>query len=123
MIVLHVAQIAKKPMGVKSHPVATRLPIFLERLRSGGPWVLTAIDPTAGKIEALTAHNASEVLDFVCAHDGKRNIYFSLNPTRTATTRKAAKTDIVAIEYLLADLDPRDDESPEDAKAFPCDCK
>ena len=32
-------------------------------------------------------------------------------------TRKAAKTDIAAIEYLLADLDPRDDESPEDAKA------
>ena len=32
-------------------------------------------------------------------------------------TRKAAKTDIAAIEYLLVDLDPRDDESPEDAKA------
>ena len=90
---------------------------FLEQLRPGGPWVLTAIDPTAGKIEALTAHNASEVLDFVRAHDGKRNIYFSLNPTRTATTRKAAKTDIAAIEYLLADLDPRDDESSGNAKA------
>ena len=49
---------------------------FLERLRPGGPWVLTAIDPTAGKIETLTAHNASEVLDFVRAHDGKRNIYY-----------------------------------------------
>ena len=32
-------------------------------------------------------------------------------------TRKAAKKDIAAIEYLLADLDPRDDESPEETKA------
>ena len=90
---------------------------FLEQLRPGGPWVLTAIHPRQNSIKTRTAHNASEVLDFVCAHDGKWNIYFSLNPTRTSTTRKAAKTDIVAIEYLLADLDPRDDESPEDAKA------
>ena len=32
-------------------------------------------------------------------------------------TRKAAKVDIAAIEYLLGDLDPHDGESPEDAKA------
>src|SRR5271155_4932892 len=43
-------------------------------------------------------------------------ISYSVNPTRTAMTRKVAKTDIAAIEYLLADLDPRDDESPEAAK-------
>ena len=31
-------------------------------------------------------------------------------------TSKAAKTDIAAIEYLLADLDPKKDETPEAAK-------
>ena len=31
-------------------------------------------------------------------------------------TSKAAKVDIAAIEYLPADLDPEDDESPEVAK-------
>ena len=38
---------------------------FLERLRPGGPWVLTAIDPTSERSRRLTAHNATEVLDFV----------------------------------------------------------
>ena len=90
---------------------------FLERLRPSGPWVLTAIDPTSGKIETITAHNKTEARDFIRLHDGKCNLYYSVNPTRTAMTRKAAKTDIAAIEYLLADLDPRDGESPEDAKS------
>ena len=90
---------------------------FLEKLRPGGPWVLTAIDPASGKIETITAHNKTEARDFIRRHDGKRNLYYSVNPTRTAMTRKAAKTDIAAIEYLFADLDPRDDESPEDAKS------
>ena len=90
---------------------------FLEKLRPGGPWVLTAIDPASGKIETITAHNKTEVRDFIRRHDGKRNLYYSVNPTRTAMTRKTAKTDIAAIEYLFADLDPRDGESPEDAKS------
>jgi hypothetical protein len=90
---------------------------FLERLRPGGPWVLTAIHPTQKSINTLTAHNASEVLDFVRARDGKWNIYFSVNPTRAATQSKASKLDIAAIEFIISDLDPRDDESPGDAKA------
>ena len=90
---------------------------FLERLRPGGPWVLTAIHPTQNSINTLTAHNASEVLDFVRARDGKWNIYFSVNPTRAATRSKASKLDIAAIEFIISDLDPRDDESPGDAKA------
>ena len=90
---------------------------FLERLRPGGPWVLTAIHPTSGRIETITARDATEARDFIRLHNGKRNLYYSVNPTRTAMTSKAAKTDIAAIEYLLADLDPRDGDSPEDAKA------
>jgi hypothetical protein len=89
---------------------------FLEQLRPSGCWVLTTIVPD-GRIETITAHSAREVRRFVEAHDGERNLYFSVNPTRTAMSRKAAKVDIAAIEYLLADLDPRDDESPEAAKA------
>ena len=77
--------------------------------------MLIAIDPTSGKIETITAHNETEARDFIRLHDGRRNLYYSVNPTRTAMTRKAAKTDIAAIEYLLGDLDPHDGESPEDA--------
>jgi hypothetical protein len=90
---------------------------FLEWLRPGGPWVLTAIHPTSGKIETITARNETGARDFIRGHDGARNLYYSVNPTRTAMTRKAAKVDIAAIEYLLGDLDPHDGESPEDAKA------
>ena len=89
---------------------------FLQKLRPGGPWVLTAIEPD-GKPTTVTAINSSEAGDFIRAHNGRRNIYFSVNPTRTPMTAKAAKTDIAAIEYVPADLDPADGESSADAKA------
>ena len=54
----------------------------------------------------------TEARDFIRLRNGKRNLYYSVNPTQTAMFRKAAKTDIAAIEYLFADLDPRDDVEP-----------
>jgi hypothetical protein len=89
---------------------------FLEQLRPGGPWVLTAIIPD-GITTTITAKNADAVRKFVRKYNGERNLYYSVNPTRTAMTKKAAKKDIAAIEYLLADLDPEDNETPADAKA------
>src|SRR5262245_47712120 len=89
---------------------------FLEKLRPGGPWVLTAIEPD-GKPTTVTASNASEVRNFIRAHNGRRNIYFSANPTRTPMTAKLAKTDSAAIEHVLAGLDPAQGESSSDAKA------
>ena len=89
---------------------------FLEKLRPGGPWVLTAIVPDGAPI-TTTAHTASQVEAFVHEYNGKRNLYYSVNPTRTAMNKKAAKTDIAAIEFIPIDLDPRDDETPEQAKA------
>src|SRR5262249_39257232 len=88
---------------------------FLEKLRPGGPWVLTAIVPD-GRTETITAHNAADVERFVEANDGKLNLYYSVNPTRTVMTKKASKADIAQIEYLLADLDPNDGEPSADAK-------
>jgi hypothetical protein len=89
---------------------------FLEKLRPGGPWVLTAIEPD-GKPTTLTANNPGEARDFIRAHNGRRNIYYSVNPTRTPMTAKPAKTDVGAIEHVLADLDPVQSESSADAKA------
>ena len=54
---------------------------------------------------------------FVDKWNGKRNLYYSVNPTRTELDKKAAKTDIEAIEYALADLDPNEGETSEAAKA------
>src|SRR6516225_11047916 len=89
---------------------------FLEKLRPGGPWVLTAIVPD-GRTTTITARTTDQIEAFVRAHDGKPNLYYSVNPTRTAMSKKAAKTDIAAIEYIPVDLDPADGETPEAAKA------
>ena len=89
---------------------------FLELLRPDGPWVLTAIVPDGGT-ETTTARTADDIAEFVAKHNGIRNLYYSVNPTRGSMTKKAAKTDIAAIEYLLSDLDPQPDETPEGAKA------
>ena len=90
---------------------------FLEQLRPSSPWVLTAIVPDGGASTITrTVHTAHEVEAFLHEHNGKRNIYYSTNPTKTELTKKASKADIAAIEYPLADLDPADDEASEAAK-------
>lgn len=89
---------------------------FLEKLRPGGPWVLTAIKPD-GPTKTITASTAEDVATFVDANDGENNVYYSVNPTRTVLAKKASKADIAAIEFALADLDPNADETSEAAKA------
>jgi hypothetical protein len=89
---------------------------FLKHLRPDGPWVLTAIKPDGPTIN-ITARTAEEVDGFLREHNGKENCYYSVNPTRAAMSKKAAKADIAAVEYLLGDLDPADGETPEAAKA------
>jgi predicted P-loop ATPase len=90
---------------------------FLTLLRPGGAWVLSAIEPIKEDIKTVTVRTADEAAAFVREHDGRRNLYYSVNPTRGAMNKKAAKTDIAAIEYGLADLDPVEGESADDAKA------
>ena len=52
-------------------------------------------------------HGARHEVDaLVRKHNGKRNPYTASNPTRTAMSKKTAKTDIAALEYALADLTP-----------------
>jgi hypothetical protein len=78
--------------------------------------VLTAIVPD-GATTTITAHAMDQVEAFVREHDGKANLYYSVNPTRTAMDKKAAKIDIAAIECVLGDLDPASGETSEAAKA------
>src|SRR5262249_21348310 len=87
--------------------------IFLGKLRPGGPWLLIAIDPDSGAILAKTVRSPKAAAAFVDKWNGKRNLYYSVNPTRTELDKKAAKTDIAAIEYAPADLDPNEGEPSE----------
>jgi hypothetical protein len=88
---------------------------FLEKLRPGGPWLLTAIVPD-GPATTETMYSAEEVRNFVREHNGQRNIYYSVNPARAEVWKKTAKIDIARIEFALADLDPRNDETAQQAK-------
>src|SRR5262249_36412351 len=69
-----------------------------------------------GLTETTTAQSFAEVDAFVNKYNGERNIYFSVNPLKTPMFKKAAKTDVAAVEYLLGDLDPQDNEESEAAK-------
>jgi hypothetical protein len=89
---------------------------FLQWLRPTGPWLPTAIVPD-GATTTITARSVEDVIGFILKYDGRRNFYFSPNPTRTVMSKKAAKIDIAAIEFLYADLDPAEGETPEAAKA------
>ena len=90
---------------------------YLESLRPGSPRLLTALDPITEEIDAVTVKDAEQVRKFVLKHDGTRNLYFGVNPTRRDMFSKPAKTDLAAIEYLFGDLDPKETESTEEAKA------
>jgi hypothetical protein len=97
-------------------PAAQIAVAFLEQLRPP-PWSLTAIVPGDKTTLTAVAHCAQDVADFVGRHNGHRNLYYSVNPIRNPVNKKAAKTDISAIEYVLSDLDPMEGETPEAAKA------
>lgn len=50
---------------------------------------------------------------FIEQYQGKRNIYFCVNPLRRDPKKKASKADIAALAYLHADIDPRKGEPLE----------
>ncbi len=76
--------------GLTSRPVET-LDIttaveFLDRLRLGGPWLLTAIEPDGpSQTETITAFTSEEAARFVRANNGRKNLYYSVNPTRSTS--------------------------------------
>jgi hypothetical protein len=117
----HTPSAARDRNGDQRQPLRTRLsykePIeFLEALRPGGPWLLTAINPVPPGIETVTAQAHDDVRDFLDRHEGAWNIHYSVNPSKQPLRSKAKKQDIAAVEYMHADLDPRDDETPARAK-------
>jgi putative DNA primase/helicase len=67
-------------------------------------------------LKAMTVSGADEVREFVRQNKGRRNCYYSLNPTRRPMDRKPRKADIARVEFLHADLDPRPNETAEAAK-------
>jgi len=81
---------------------------FLRRWSPDDDWCLVAIVPD-GKTETRTfkPSEADEAADWIVAHQGKRNLYFTPNKVRRPMGVKPSKPDIAAFRALWADLDPR----------------
>lgn len=79
---------------------------FLRKWRKGGPWVLTAIAPEGGII-TQTFHDEKIMEAWIKEFNGKRNLYFTINPVRKDTDTKPKRSDISAIICFQLDADPR----------------
>lgn len=83
-----------------------------------GPWTLTGIVPD-GAIETRTFMRSDQVAmeKWIDRYQGKRNLYFQVNPPLRPLDNKATKEDIASLRCLHVDLDPRAGEDPEREKA------
>ena len=72
-----------------------------------------------GLLTTRTFDTIEPALAWVHEHNVERrsNLHFTVNPLRGIITKKPKKTDIAAVAFVHGDLDPRDDEEPEAAKA------
>lgn len=82
---------------------------FLERLYPDGPWVLTSIETDRKGITTATFGPATrdQAWAWVEGYNGRRNVYFSVNPPTRELTKKAEREDIKEVAYLHVDIDPR----------------
>jgi hypothetical protein len=100
----------------RTTPKGTRAVKFLATLRSGGPWVLTAIPPDGGSTSTETFTELEEARQFIAEVNTASNVYYATNPTKRPLSSKAKKADIASVAYLHVDADPDRDESPETFK-------
>lgn len=82
---------------------------FLRAFAPTGPWCLTAIAPDRSSIATRTFRpgREAELAAFVAEHNGRRNLYFAVNPVVREVTKKAEKGDVASVDHLHVDLDPR----------------
>ena len=88
---------------------------FLEWLRQP-PWLLVTLDPDRSGAVAWRIGDATRAARVV-ERDSDSNIYVVVNAVNPRLAKKPNRSDITLIEFAHVDLDPRDDETPAQAKA------
>ena len=79
---------------------------FLDKLCPNGPWRLIAIPLTKDeKIVGKHCTTIKQCEEFLATHNGKSNLYFTINPTKNAQHKKPFKQDIKQAEWLWVDID------------------
>ena len=91
---------------------------FLRSYNPDGPWVLTCISTDRKGIDTRTFQEADDrdLRQWLEAHNGKRNIYFHVNPTTKPVSRKANREEIASLSWLHVDIDPRAGEDLEEER-------
>ena len=77
---------------------------FLDLLRSGGPWVLTAITPD-GPTTTETFYKGEAAARWIERENATRNIYVMAAEATGALRKKATKDDVARTRHLWADID------------------
>ena len=73
-------------------------------------WLLTAIESDRKSIDTRTFDPATEEVaarEWIEQQGASRNVYFSVNPPRERLAKKAEKTDVLSLDWLHVDVDPR----------------
>ena len=90
---------------------------FLKVLRPAGAWVLTAIVPDGPTTtRTFEASDEAGVRKFIVSHNATENVYFTGNLCGRVK-KKPAKADMTGAIFLHTDDDPREGETPDEAKA------
>lgn len=85
---------------------------FLEWIRPGGPWILTAIWPDVKKAPTSTLISHDEIRSFLAEHHDA-NIYYTLNRTSRPVNKKPTREDIHEMNFVHVDVDPRRGADPD----------
>jgi hypothetical protein len=91
---------------------------FLKKVQPHGLWALTAIalDRKALSTETFSPSEEVACLAWIERYNGKRNIYWHVNPVRHMVRKKAEREDIKEVIQLHVDIDPRAGESLEEER-------
>jgi hypothetical protein len=92
---------------------------FLRKFHPNGPWVLTAINPDRKGIETrtFTVEQEAYLRQWLETNNGNRNIYFLVNRPIRPLTKKPAREDIAAVEWLHVDIDPREKHNIDEERS------
>lgn len=82
---------------------------FLRWFSPAGPWVLTAIATDRKSIQTRTFSPDAEpaLRAWLDENNGRRNVYFQVNPPTRDLSKKAEREDVASLSWLHVDIDPR----------------
>jgi len=90
--------------------------VAVEFLKKWGAeiWALTAIIPDGGtETISFLPDQWAEAATWIEERQGRKNLYFHVNPVRTRLKNKGSKEDVLRLGWLHVDIDPRAGEEPE----------